>query len=105
MQRTKDPERVRTGRLGGLTTAARGAHVTEPGRKAWEQALAAEFGIGDDLEPRERKRRMDAAIRVRMSRVARARWAAHKKAPPAIGAPGEALEAGEHDHTEPRSAA
>lgn len=79
-QRAKDPERVRTGRLGGLTTAARGTHNTRPGREAWERALAAEFGIADDLPLAERRRRMDAALRVRMARVARARWGNRKAA-------------------------
>ena len=90
-QRTKDPERVRTGRLGGLTTAARGAHVTVPGRRAWEAALAAEYGITDDLPEPERRRRMDAALRLRMSRMARARWG-NRKAGAAIGSPAPAKE-------------
>jgi hypothetical protein len=78
-QRTKDPVRVATGRLGGLTTKARGAHVTGPARLAWEAKLAAEFGIPDDLPPAERRERLDAAQRVRMSRVARKRWSSTKK--------------------------
>jgi hypothetical protein len=73
--RRKDPERVRTGRLGALTVHARGRTNTLPARAAWEAGLAAEFGIGDDLDADERKRRMDAALRVRMARMARARWA------------------------------
>jgi hypothetical protein len=103
-RRAKDPERQRLGRLGGLTTTARGAHVTAPGRRAWEAALAAEFGITDELDPADRKRRMDAALRVRMARLARARWDAKKKAPPAIATPGEATEDGAHG-TEPRPTA
>lgn len=72
--RMKDPERVRLGRLGGLTTAARGHHNTSPGREAWLRRLAEEFGITDDLEPAEKERRMAAALRLRMARIARSRW-------------------------------
>jgi hypothetical protein len=71
----KDPERVRLGRLGGLTTAARGRSNTRPAREAWERGLAAEFQISDDLPLAERNRRLDAAMRVRMARLARRRWA------------------------------
>jgi hypothetical protein len=84
---TKDPERVRLGRLGALTVHARGRTNTAPARAAWEAAIAAEYGITDDLEPRERQRRLEAAMRVRMSRLARARWAAKKEASRASGQP------------------
>jgi hypothetical protein len=73
--RRKDPERVRTGRLGALTVHARGRTNTGPARVAWEAALAAEFGITHDLDEDERRRRMAAAMRVRMVRLARQRWA------------------------------
>ena len=43
-------------------------------RAAWEANVAAEFGITDDLDATERARRLDAALRVRMARLSRARW-------------------------------
>ena len=76
--RTKDPERVRLGRLGALTVHARGRTNTGPAREAWEARVAAEFGIDESLEPAERDRRMDAAMRVRMTRLAAARWGKKK---------------------------
>jgi hypothetical protein len=90
--RTKDPERVRLGRVGALTVHARGRTNVAPAREAWEQALAAEFGITDELPPSERTRRLRLAMRVRMSRLARTRWA-NKKAAPAIVTPEAAQEA------------
>lgn len=90
-QRAKDPERVRLGRIGALTVHARGRTNVRPAREAWEAALAAEFGIGPDIDEAERKRRLAAALRVRMSRLARARWG-RKKAAPANVTPGAALE-------------
>ena len=71
----KDPERQRLGRLGALTVHARGKTNVGPARRAWEAALAAEFGITDDLSPSERSKRMDHALRAKMTRLARARWA------------------------------
>jgi hypothetical protein len=71
----KNPERVRLGRLGALTVHARGRTNTRPARAAWEAGLAAEFGITDEIDAAERKRRLDAALRVRMQRLAMARWA------------------------------
>jgi hypothetical protein len=94
----KDPERVRLGRLGALTVHARGRTNVAPARSAWESALAAEFGIAPDLEPGERARRMTAAIRVRMSRLASARWG-NRKAAAAIDAPAAAQSEGHvRDH-------
>lgn len=78
--RTKDPERQRLGRLGALTVHARGRTNVGPARAAWEAQLAGEFGITDELDPSERSARMHAALRVRMSRLARARWS-NKPAP------------------------
>jgi hypothetical protein len=89
MDQHKDPERQRTGRLGALTVHARGRTNVAPARIAWEASLAAEFGIGPDLDPAERDRRMRLAMRVRMSRLATARWST-RKAIPAIGTPGMA---------------
>jgi hypothetical protein len=76
--RTKDPERVRLGRLGALTTHARGHTNTGPARAAWEARLAAEHGIDKAEDPSERVRRMDAALRLRMTRLAMQRWGSRK---------------------------
>ena len=69
----KNPERVRTGRLGALTVHARGRTNTASGSRRLGGAVAAEFGIGDDLDRRARAAHgcRDA---VRMVRLARARW-------------------------------
>lgn len=72
--RTKDPTRVRLGRLGALTVHARGRTNTGPARAAWEARLAAEAGITDDLPADEHAKRMDHALRARMMRLAAARW-------------------------------
>ncbi len=93
MANTKDPERVRLGRLGALTVHARGRTNTGPARAAWEAAMAAEFDIPADLTPEARASRMNAAMRVRMSRLATARWNAKRVAdasnmapkPPSLG--------------------
>ena len=74
ISRPKDPERVRNGRLGAHTVHARGRTNTRSARAAWEAALAAEAGITDDLSPAERARRMDHALRARMTRLAMKRW-------------------------------
>lgn len=73
-QPSKDPERVRLGRLGALVLHAAGKTNTAPARAAWEAQLAAEFGIDDSLTETERRRRMAIAMRARMSRLAQARW-------------------------------
>lgn len=70
----KDPERVRLGRLGALTLHASGKTNTAPARAAWEAQLATDFGIDDSLTADERRRRLDLAMRARMSRLAQARW-------------------------------
>jgi hypothetical protein len=104
MERTKDPERQRLGRLGALTVHARGRTNVAPARAAWTEALAAEFGIGPDLDPDERERRMASALRVRMSRIAAARWAAKKK-PPTVGdVTGQGREARRRDRRAPSEA-
>lgn len=76
--RAKDPERVRLGRLGALSVHARGRTNVGPARAASLAGLATEFGITDDLDPDERDRRMKAALRVRMTRLAMARWGKEK---------------------------
>ena len=103
-QRTKNPERVRLGRLGALTVIARGRTNTAPARAAWEAALAAEFEIGPEIDEAERKRRLAAALRVRMARLARARWANKRKAAPAVERP-EAAKGGRRDRADDPAAA
>lgn len=76
----KDPERVRLGRLGALVLHASGKTNTRPARAAWEAALASEFGIDDTLTPAEREKRLNHAMRARMARLARSRWAKKKAA-------------------------
>jgi hypothetical protein len=80
-ERHPDPERQRLGRLGALSVHARGRTNVGPARAAWEARLAGEFGISDDLSPTERARRLEYALRVRMTELARARWATRKTAP------------------------
>lgn len=45
-----------------------------PARAAWEARLADEFGITDELTAVERSKRLDFAMRVRMTELARTRW-------------------------------
>jgi len=71
---SKDPVRVRTGRLGALVVHARGRTNTGPARAAWEAKLAAEVGITEDLPLGERERRLKYALRARMIRLNAARW-------------------------------
>lgn len=75
----KDPTRVRLGRLGALTVHARGRTNTGPARAAWEAQLAADAGIPDDATEDERTRRMEYALRARMTRLAEARWGKRRK--------------------------
>lgn len=72
--RRKDPERVRLGRLGALTLHAQGKTNTGPARAAWEAKLRAEIDPDGTLAPEELARRMEFAIRARMTRLAMARW-------------------------------
>lgn len=72
--RRKDPERVRLGRLGALSVHARGKTNTVPARAAWEAKLAAEVDPDGSLAPAERNRRLQFAMRVRMTRLAMTRW-------------------------------
>lgn len=99
----KDPERVRLGRLGALTVHARGRTNVGPARAAWEARLAAENGIGDDLDPDERRRRVRSAMRARMTRLAMSRWG-NRRAATAIVSPVAAQEA-RRDRDEPPTAA
>ena len=75
----KDPERVRLGRLGALTLHASGKTNTSAARAAWEARIAADAGIGDDLTPEERERRLGYAMRARMLRLNEARWGKTRK--------------------------
>lgn len=79
-ERVKNPERVRLGRLGALVTHARGRTNVAPARAAWLARLATEFGITDETPPEERSKRLEYAMRVRMTELARTRWAARKAA-------------------------
>jgi hypothetical protein len=72
--RPKNPERVRTGRLGALTLHAAGGTNVGPARAAWLASVAAEAGITDDLPAAERERRLAFAIRARMLRLNAKRW-------------------------------
>lgn len=71
---SKDPERVRLGRLGALTVHARGRTNTRAARAAWEAKLASEIDPDGTLDADERARRMQYALRARMTRLAMARW-------------------------------
>jgi hypothetical protein len=92
MFRAKDPERVRLGRLGALTVHARGRTNTAPAREAWVAKLQAEIDPDGSLTPDEIARRMQFAMRARMTRLAMARWgpssqrraAARKEAAPDV---------------------
>ena len=76
----KDPERVRLGRLGALSVHARGRTNTAPARAAWEAAMAAEIDPDGTLPADELARRMQYALRARMTRLAMARWGKRKAA-------------------------
>ena len=71
----KDPERVRLGRLGALTVHSRGRTNTAPARAAWEAKLAAEVDPDGTLSEDERAKRVQFALRLRMTRLAMKRWA------------------------------
>ena len=70
----KDPERVRLGRLGALSVHARGKTNTLPAREAWEAKLADEVDPERTLSDIERQKRVEYALRVRMTRLAMKRW-------------------------------
>jgi hypothetical protein len=76
--RRKDPERVRLGRLGALTVHSRGRTNVGPARSAWEAKLAAEVDPDGTLDAAERERRIGYALRLRMTRLAMARWGKKK---------------------------
>ena len=78
LPRTKDPQRVRLGRLGALSVHARGRTNTGPARAAWEAKMAAEVDPEGTLPPDELARRIEYAMRVRMTRLAMARWGKRK---------------------------
>jgi len=77
----KDPERVRLGRLGALVVHSRGRTNTAPARAAWEAKLASEVDHDGTLEPGERARRMEYALRARMTRLAMHRWDTKTRTP------------------------
>jgi hypothetical protein len=96
-ERHPDPERQRLGRLGALTVHARGRTNVGPARAAWEARLASEFGITDELIPAERQRRLDYALRIRMTELARLRWT-KKTAPGGSDTPERSEEAAHAGH-------
>jgi hypothetical protein len=91
--RTKDPERVRLGRLGALTVHSRGRTNVGPARAAWLAKLEAEVDPDGSLSPNERHRRLQYALRARMTRLAMTRWDTRKKATPVSETSGVATEA------------
>lgn len=95
MPPTKNPERVRLGRLGALTVHAHGRTNTAPARAAWEAKLAAEVDPDGTLTADERQRRVAYAMRIRMTRLAMARWG-NRKAAAAIDGPA-AVEPEDHE--------
>ena len=72
---TKDPERVRLGRLGALVLHASGKTNTHAATQAWQAKLAAEVDPTGTLSEGVRERRVQFALRARMTRLAMARWA------------------------------
>jgi hypothetical protein len=75
----KDPDRVRLGRLGALTVHAAGKTNTAPARAAWEAKILAEVDPDGTLTADERARRREFAMRLRMTRLAMARWSHRNK--------------------------
>jgi hypothetical protein len=69
----KHAERVRLGRLGGLTAHALGRTNTGPARAAQAARMVAEVDPDGSLTADERARRVASALRVRMTRVSMAR--------------------------------
>jgi hypothetical protein len=95
-------ERSLRGRLGGLTTAARGHVNTAPAREAFLARFEREVDPAGTLSPAERARRADAARRLHMSRLAyrSVRSRSKRKAAPAIESPGAAAPEG-HGNVRP----
>src|SRR5262245_48409535 len=98
----KDPERQRLGRLGALTVHARGRTNVGPARAAWLAKIADEVDPDGSLTPDERERRVQYALRIRMTRLAMARW--EKKAARTVRS-GTALEDDRRDRSTPTAAA
>lgn len=76
----KDPERVQTGRMGALAVHARGKTNTGPARAAWLAKIEAEVDPDGALDPEERARRVEYALRLRMTELARRRWKPKERA-------------------------
>lgn len=70
---TKDPERVRTGRMGALACHARGRTNTVTAREAFLARFEREVDPDGLLEQDERKRRAEYALRLHMTRLSRSR--------------------------------
>lgn len=72
--RPKDPERVRLGRMGALSTHARGHTNVGPARAGFLASIEAEVDPDGSLDPPERERRAKYALRLRMLRLNAKRW-------------------------------
>lgn len=72
--RQKDPERVRLGLMGALTTHARGHTNTGPARLALLAKFDREVDPNNTLDPGERERRAKYALRLHMLRLNAKRW-------------------------------
>lgn len=73
--RPKDPVRVMTGRMGALTTHARGHTNTGPATAAKWAKYEAEVDPDGTLDPATRRKRAEYARRLDMTRLAMRRWA------------------------------
>lgn len=78
----KDPVRVACGRIGGLTRSARygGEAVSAAGRRAFLKNFELEVDPDGVLDPAERAKRADAALRAHMARLALKSVMSRKKA-------------------------
>jgi len=70
---TKDPVRVATGRMGALAVHSRGRTNTATARQAFLARFEREVDPDGLLEPVERKRRAEYALRLHMTRLSRSR--------------------------------
>jgi hypothetical protein len=82
-------EQAAWGRIGGLTTSARyGGHaMTRPARRGFQERFEREVDPEGRLEPGERVRRAERAMRAHMLRLAQASADARAKRPSPRAAP------------------
>lgn len=80
----KDPVRVATGRMGALALHASGKTNTTVARHAFMARFEREVDPEGLLEPEERQRRAEYALRLHMTRLSRSRG--RKRAQRAIAA-------------------